>query len=127
MDTFTLDTSGAVAATDGGVYYFAELSPFAQGYVEAMFEALRDKHSFRTQPLVREAIAKYGFSDLAPETLAAILRDCEAIQADMDQDREQGFHAWRVRQAGRWPDFPPLTPYLSDDGKVRLREAAPAR
>jgi hypothetical protein len=71
---------------------------------------------------------RVGFSDLAPETLAAILKDCEAlsvtIEGEFEPDSEDGDHAWKVRQSGLWGAYPPLTPYLGDDGKVYLREAS---
>jgi hypothetical protein len=37
-----------------------------------------------------------------------------------------GVAFWKDRQAGRWTSalIPPQNPYLADDGKVHLREAA---
>jgi hypothetical protein len=146
IQQFTLDTSGAVLSRSdhvmsGGVLttVWSDLSPFAQGYVEAMFAAL---------DLTVDEMAKWldgvdpyrlpSFSDLAPETLALILRDCAAYErgpAMLPADRAGGGATfWRDRQSGFYlretagvpfcGAFPPLTPYLGDDGKVYLREAA---
>lgn len=95
------------------------LSPFTQGYVEAVFASENDP-------------AVGGFSDLAPETLARIIADCEefAVFARKLNQKEvtafvSTFHwgatFWNYRQADRWPNaFPPLTVELGDDGKVRF-------
>lgn len=76
--TFTLDTSGAVIMpnTEEPVRW-EDLSPFAQGYIAAMFEALRVPGPDGPEPLLYPA-----FSDLAPEALAAILRHCEGVLDD---------------------------------------------
>lgn len=89
----------------------------------------------------------YGFRHLAPETLVAMLKDCALYQSYLtgehspDRLRRMGECLWYTRQDGdmfldmEWgPDcaaltqcarvFPPLTLYLSDDGKVRQREGA---
>ena len=121
------DTSGAVQTppTPGlvwGVTRWSDLSPFTQGYVEAM---LSGPVMGRFAPLNRQ----FGFSDLSPEALAATIRDCEAM---CEWDRlartrfpKSGAIRWGERQRGLdAPRFPPLTPYLGDDGKVYLREAA---
>jgi len=157
---FTLDTSGAVARPSPETsvikaYRWPDLDDFTQGYVEALFRT--------SQMLVRGCripMDAYGFSDLAPETLALILKDCAAYQAHRAFDplrdlpgvsgveslRNAGREFWHVRSGqedychgfkpGDWPDFsaeplnaaarafPPLTPYLGDDGKVYLREGA---
>lgn len=121
---FQLDTSGSVgivtAAPQGGSYcqtvWWRNLSPFAQGYVEALFASLDDDIGAELGVLNRKSPA---FSDLAPETLARIIADCEEWQ------RWRGFEGgavWRARQAGELADmgFPPLTVQLGDDGKVRF-------
>jgi len=128
MSAFTLDTSGRVECAASfqpiGWTIWPDLSPFAQGYVEAIFASLL---------AVREAGAgkhfiNYGFSDLSPETLALILRDCEAWRScypAVENEAKAGAAFWelRTKQFVKRPDFPPLTPYLGDDGKVYLREA----
>jgi hypothetical protein len=84
---------------------------------------------YRSDELDAEPTA---FSNLAPETLAAILKDCTAVlqivdlYADPKKARDQGTVFWTARQNGRWElrGFPVLTPYLGDDGKVRLRDGA---
>lgn len=135
-----MDTSGFVEGPPAGVRtkrnYWPDLSLFEQGYVEALFKALRDKHSFRNQPLVREAISKYGFSDLAPETLAAILKDCAAFGQTWRMQEPEGARPgpgfargeqggrdfWMMRQRGALtdPPFPPLILTIRDDGKIYL-------
>lgn len=68
-----------------------------------------------------------GFSDLSPEALARILKDCEAILATgwgQQATSEDGARTWEARQRGSFRDFPPSIPYLADDGKVHLRGAS---
>lgn len=83
-------------------------------------------HCGKTKPWAQP----FGFSDLSPEALALILRDCEAYEASgrvvglWRGDADQGAHFWRWRSQAADAAFPPLTPYLSDEGKVCLREAA---
>ncbi len=122
METFTLDTSGFVPHS----YQWSDLSPFEQGYVEAMFAS-----EYRG---ARLGDAK-GFSDLAPETLAAILRDCEIFRSGYglpesymanQKASKRGGEMWHSRQTGGFDILPPLTPYLDDTGKVRLREGVSA-
>jgi len=142
-ETFALDTSGAVAgpvtypmgAAMRGMIRWPDLSPFAQGYVEAMFASLPDEEFWQ---------GGFGFSDLAPETLAAILRDCEVFVSFLTGEyddatmRMMGREFWRARNGAAdafmaWPlnrpaliersrAFPPLTPSLGDDGRVYLKE-----
>lgn len=68
-----------------------------------------------------------AFHHLAPETLTRIMEDCEAArrQPYPGGPYTRGDWFWDDRQAGRLArTFPPLAPYLGDDGKVYLREAA---
>lgn len=139
METTTLDTSGAVLIDTGGrstggppTYAgvrWSDLSPFAQGYVEAMFMNLSTEpaeHFFDDDYGVIEAMPmRFGFSDLAPESLAMILRDCERFAELFGEwpNHGHGKHFWIGRQRNKHPHFPPLVPYLSDDGKVCLRGA----
>lgn len=133
-----LDTSGAVQLREiinyngkrRSALVWSDLTPFAQGYVEAI------KASAPTLKEHRPASGGDGwvyfhwtFSDLAPETLAAILKDCEeapyAQLARVSEGHvavELGRTLWRERQSDKYRAFPPLTPYLGDDGKVCLRE-----
>jgi hypothetical protein len=134
---FELDTSGEVfwPGPEGHSLGWSDLSPFAQGYVEALFADKRcedcpptDYPTDRTR--CAPCLRKKGFSDLHPDTLAAILRDCEAPAGLYVNTVECGEAFWRDRQAGvfqRFNDqtrFPPLTPYLDDTGRVCLRETA---
>lgn len=130
--TYQLDTSGSVgivtAAPQGGSYCqtvrWSGLSPFAQGYIEALFAGLNESRSYMPgdgQTGAREL----GFSDLAPETLAQIIADCEAANTGVG-GAANGAAFWSVRNKpllpqGEWSaDFPPLTVQLGDDGKVRF-------
>jgi hypothetical protein len=150
MEAFTLDTSGVVegpiGTPDGQRYNaigWAFLTPFQQGYVEALFAGGVSDEWFDHDEGRRKAItiypAGFTFSDLAPETLAAILRDCErAAETYPDpaaMTAEAGRAFWAERQTrphkafianrrGGYhvTNFPPLTPYLGDDGRVYLRE-----
>jgi hypothetical protein len=189
MIQFEFDTSGAVYCAGGfkahtppkSLIFWPELSPFVQGYVEALLSALNtDRKPIATAVMVDvlEAVrvaegwtwregdsrvgrvsARYeikadpgnnryvatprplGFSDLAPETLARIMEDCERIQTrpisathNWGTNTLAGKMFWRDRATGfaglglepriRYSEvFPPLTVYLGDDGKVYLREA----
>lgn len=110
---FKLDTSG-----DVGGKSWSDLSPFAQGYTAPILEAVGAP-----------------FSDLAPETLARIIADCEyVVGVERGHDRhvsrcaDEGASLWRKRQsplAGGQPEpaygLPPLTVQLGDDGKVRFQ------
>lgn len=138
--TFTLDTTGEVRGVSSpgvdamyGGWTWKHLSPFAQGYVGAMLRSdWEGAGHLGTDPDTTHAT----FSDLAPETLAAILKDCAMMEArkpysgdagELDWsygDAAAGAQLWEDRQAERWPEsFPPLTLYLDDTGKVRLRAA----
>jgi hypothetical protein len=71
-----------------------------------------------------------GFDRLHPETLAAILKDCEERQSDqpgLGNKSRDGHRFWIDRQEGMACTasgrlYAPLTPYLDDEGKVRTRE-----
>jgi hypothetical protein len=131
---FELDTSGAVTIPDGpfaGTWTFDRLPNLAQGYVEALFATLNENaHTLAIAYPIGRSIPCYGFSDLHPDTLAAILRDCEALATCEDGSKIDGLGSldgqmfWLERQAGylREDGFPTLAPYLNDEGRVRLRE-----
>lgn len=124
MSEFNLDTSGVVREYDNagglmGELRWSDLSPFEQGYVEAMFAEFLAGFS-QYEKITQLA----GFSDLAPETLSAIQKDCAGAPSDyaFPKGAEGGARFWDVRQLGDYPEYPPLTPYLGDDGRVYLRE-----
>lgn len=138
-EAVTLDTSGEIIVVGGSERNgrrttWRDLDPFTQGYIEALFASIERT----TANLVWDADdhARFArYSDLAPETLAAILKDCEAYQVAGPLPRQWGEHFWKSRQncfeASQRPTrvamhakYPPLTPYLGDDGRVYLREAA---
>jgi hypothetical protein len=138
MSEFTLDTSGTVTIDGVRVGWRVEtspsgfyLDPFTQGYVEAALEfAASGKivpHNWYRGP--NNICARYD--SLAPETLARIMADCAKVSrlpewkiTRQSPDVGAGKWFWRERQQGDLADFPPLTPYLGDDGRVYLREAA---
>lgn len=123
-----IDTSGEVSADYNPLtkWRFGDLSPFTQGYIEAMLRDryLRDKigGAIATLRTPDTDVKPHAFRDLAPETLARIIADCEAGEAICGSDGYQatGLEFWKVRQAGLLAEFPPLTVQLGDDGKVRF-------
>ena len=144
MGEFTFDTSGAVevqpmSETEGSIRIrWSDLSPFAQGYIEAAFASasvpntpnLTHRGVYMITPNGdRRAVA---FSDLAPETLAAMLGDCEAVrEGSLAAYKRRTPHAgglfWETRKRGGLSAFPPITLYLGDDGRIYQREASDAR
>lgn len=140
---FKLDTSGTVetlisfgAAHRHFMATWEKLSPFAQGYIEAAFAsipAVAHGGGFRAR-----GYNEAGFRDLAPETLARIIADCERRLRHFPSHGEtnpyfgvsphkqltdKGARFWADRQAGLCANFPPLTVQLGDDGKVRFADA----
>lgn len=125
--SYQLDTSGTVwdGVTDPGepraYFLWFDLSPFVQGYVEAMFGesclAALDEYG---RPL--------GFSDLDPATLARIIADCERalglahlnLGAAYNANDAGGHCFWSDQQAGLLTKngLPALTVSLNDAGKV---------
>lgn len=132
MPEFILD-HGSVE----GSRTFASLDEFTQAYVEAMFftsTGTRDD----------EDLEHASFDELAPETLAKIIHDCELFQKDnadlIDHEWSQAGHDfWLTRNhhgAGFWdgdweePDATALTHashgysaidlYRGDDGRLYL-------
>ena len=103
------DTSGSVSGT-----VWSDLSPFAQGYVEALM----------TDPTIGHRIYGLGraFRYLAPEPLARIIADCEAGNGEggTHPSAAEGRAFYDARQAAELNRFPPLTVQLCDDGKVRF-------
>jgi len=162
----TLDTSGRIAVppadkwelASSDTYSWSDLSPFEQGYVEALFASARLRIAYDTGSTVRMERRDARFSDLSPEALERVRRDCAEFQTSVawkgyvggalsnpgliDPER-CGEMFWRERngQSGgfvgafgfpqeyahrlheRAELFPPLQPYLADDGKIHLREA----
>lgn len=144
MSAFQLDASGGVGPMPGWAkpvpecnrfIYWSDLSPFCQGYVEAMFaDGIRDGYEatadFSTPRHILSARSSHlGFRHLAPATLSRIIADCEGLQKltppNWGESFAAGELAWKCR-AGGWvgfrDEYPPLTPYL-DDGLIYLREA----
>lgn len=125
MADFTLDTSGAVWVdpidAPGIGWLWSDLTPFQQGYVEAMKRARRIA---RPEYLSNRRL-DWRFSDLSPEALALILRDCAERLTQIcwpDENTSQdGRDFWESRQRGFLiPGFRPLTVSLDDDGKAHL-------
>jgi hypothetical protein len=118
-----LDTSGRVAGTHAGIavwYEFEDLSPFQQGYVEALFADMR---RLGIEGHREFEYRDNRFSDLSPAALAMIIRDCEGqakAYTDRVPDTVDGGIFWSGRQGWRLRGFPPLTITLSDGGKIEL-------
>ena len=148
MGGFKLDTSGEVGIMPAGRWNerfmrWSDLSPFAQGYIEAALTSYGDVLEMRPRgagesPMLRSMIIAHRparFSDLAPATLAAMLEDCERVRqifAGMELTAEDGRRLWGHRADG-FPGpletdrklrstLPPIHLYLADDGKVHQRE-----
>jgi len=78
---YRLDLGG-----DAGARAFADLDPFTQGYVTAMFWTGDED----------QGIDEKGFTDLAPETLDTIIKECRKFQAENES-------ALKVAcQGGQW-------------------------
>jgi hypothetical protein len=127
--TFTFDTSGFVAMRTHSLgivtqsVRWTDLTPFQQGYVEALFASISELPS-GTNPPAGEW-RPFAFSDLSPEALALILRDCErqaTVYTDRKPDVLDGQIFWdgRKNHVLRPYGFPPLTVSLNDAGKVCL-------
>ena len=120
MTTVTLDTSGAVEMRPNqpprmasSAVVWSDLDPFTQGYIEALLQSLGvalTDNGYR--------VVDVCFRALAPEALARIMEDCRAHQRDAHRSGFTG-RQWWAYQAKRG-----LTPYLGDDGKVYLKDAA---
>lgn len=128
MAAFTFDTSGTVRRPGfARPLSWGDLSPFEQGFVEAAARAFWEGLGDDVGAAMAHLGHKVCFSDLAPDTLAAILKDCESFLERMGGNapaaRGRGF--WAGRQRGVWADFglAPLTPYLGDDGRLHLKAA----
>lgn len=120
--TFKLDTSGLVQcpAPDQkpnettGCWFWTDLSIFAQGYIEALFDDL--PHGPRLIHPLHGGGVFVRFSDLAPETLARIITDCAVKTASLacPLTAEDGRVFWRKFGAKS------STVQLGEDGKVRF-------
>lgn len=134
---FKLGTSGFVEGRPQGIrtkrFYWSDLDAFRQGYVEALLTSFQEVLAESGRLIPERAEDRFGFSDLAPETLARIMEDCgrrlthipHYRREDDARNAEYGCLFWTRRQAGDLTSFgfPPLTPYLADDGKVHLKES----
>lgn len=127
---FELDTSGSVGPMPGWekpvptcdrFIFWEKLDPLTQGYAEAQ---LREVFEWGTLADGKP----YGFRHFAPETLATMMADCAAWRkayCKVGDTPKDGAKFWELRQLQlvHRPDFPPLTLYLSDDGKIMARAA----
>lgn len=123
--TSQLDTSGDVERGEayGGQAFWSDLSPFTQGYIEALFADHGDALTEAPEDAIPGIGATKGFSDLAPETLARIIADCGRWVRlwPLSEGLEQGRRFWALQQGGMGTHhFPSLTVQLGDDGKVRF-------
>lgn len=123
MTSSELDTSGAVTLSAkcygpdnthswiSQQWYWSDLNAFRQGYVAAAFDTVLLE--------IDAPIRNWRkFGDLAPETLAAMLKDCEAFTADPERANYSGRLFWERRQLGHLKAFPPLALTLGADGKI---------
>lgn len=131
--TFQFDTSGFVQMRfdDASRVFWSDLSPFEQGHVEAMFAGIT--HATLNGP--SDMLPGYrcdtyrgvAFSDVAPETLERIRKDCERYAASIGWRLDDlGAGAGRIfckhcQEGARVPAFVPQTPFLDSNGKVRFR------
>lgn len=136
MSDFQLDTSGFVvlpASRAPGASFaydrpieWSDLTPFQQGAVES---------ALKSQEWCPMNDDLYGFSSLAPATLARIMADCEwkmrVVGPPILDERgvdvfwtiKRGADFWAARQAGEQGDhFPPLALYLADDGLIYIKK-----
>lgn len=106
-----------------------DLTPFQQGYVEALFESawpdLLSQFIAKgmSEPEDHADCVKPEFSDLSPDALAMILADCERFRGrTSSQSRAVGALFWKNRAGGYLSDdgWMPLRVSLSDDGKIHL-------
>lgn len=128
MSDFQLDTSGFVenldrATQDHDGTRWPDISPFEQGYGTAAARELYER--LIREPWTPEAAsAVVAFSNWAPETLAAIRKDCAAYERQgravglWTGTAEQGAAFWRWRPHSRDSAFPPRTPTLNGTGKL---------
>jgi len=122
MPQFILDSAGTVDLPPAPVA-FDHLDEFTRGYIEALFFTEEapgvDSEEFETpeyQAADGSIPGDVGFSELAPDALAKIMRDCAAFQAaaapllalayERDYSEEQaGRDFWLTRNghgAGFW-------------------------
>jgi hypothetical protein len=142
-----LDTSGRVAGDIDGLavwYEFEDLSPSAQGYVEALFASAWADEDELIADLIGAFDGPAGmfderdergpqFTDLSPEALTMILRICgpdaegyvgpTSATMGYANNVEDGARFWKDQQAGVWASYRPLRVFLNDAGKVCLEAA----
>lgn len=101
-NAFRLDTGGAVQAPETR---WGDLDAFTQGYIEALFFTEEESLRFPdTGPGLggRMLDGRIGFSDLSPETLAAIIADCAAFQDTNGATLAEAYgRDYEAEQAGR--------------------------
>lgn len=148
MPEFQLDTSGTIYVPGAlghpapgmeTAYTWRILDDFTQGYIEAMF--------FTATGTAEDGdLREATFANLAPETLASIIADCDKFRDDAkivvcvgNRDAEAGRDFWYTRNGhgvgfwdGDWPEpcasdldkaarqFHAVDLYRGDDGKVYL-------
>lgn len=138
-DQFQFDTSGEVLMNrlangrgepwrdvEGGArlcYAWRHLSPGVRGCIAKILEEFTEARPWK----IADDGFEPGFSDLHPDTLARIIADWErhsqrhALVGPW-ADIQIGRNFWSNRQNELSPNFPPLTFYLNDVGKVCIRE-----
>jgi hypothetical protein len=137
--TFLKNRPALSLAIAGAALVWGDLDPFTRGYVEAMFADVCDDevdvaglNAFvQAGNDARLKYRPFGFSDLAPETLARIIADCEYVTANMrGKDRhvreltDEGAAFWRARRGRGSYGLSPLILTIGEDGKVRFAGAS---
>lgn len=144
MNEFTFDTSGYVIVPYGSRFigdraFWPDLDPFAQGYVAAAIKAASVLALKGFEPTEEEdagpgAVPRIcAFTDLATETLMAMLRDCAEAQRTLGPTKMGGAAFWRIRDRRHigapgiyealQTRFPPITLCLGTDKKIHQRSA----
>lgn len=109
-----IDISGQVDGRN-----WSDLPPFTQGYIKAL---LASSQLNKIGKKLGAFMGVAGFSDLAPETLARIIADCEDHRRafSLEDQRAMGRKFWFERQDGDFFTYPIMTVHLGSDGKVRF-------
>jgi hypothetical protein len=126
---FRIDTSGYVRLLNAqGLpddIGWMNLSPFAQGYIEAALLFVGETAPHPDFGRCCLYALGYGFSDLAPATLAVMLKDCEAYCSGRFAEpmpANVGKMFWCVRQNNELATLRPLLLILGEDGLVHMKE-----
>lgn len=119
------DPSGRVAGDVGGLavwFEYEDLTKFDRGQVEAIA-------NWCAQNCIAASLRQLRYVDFSQDALKLIIRDGEKA-ADMtlvpwgrlyNANFAGGVCFWNDRQSGKLKEFPPLQPYVDDEGKMHLK------